>query len=95
MQQIPVYVFTGFLPNSPMKDIKVITNYYCAKKGFGKTDSHPANIIPPVLNDDASHPEWENKSFANYAAFFGDSAVQAIIAMAGVEGDYEGLLSRV
>lgn len=88
---------TGFAgtEESPMKNIKVVTNYYCAKKGFGKTDSHPGNIIPPVLNDDSSHPEWENKSFANYDAFFGDSSVQAIISMAGVEEDYEDLLSRV
>ena len=80
---------------SPMKDIKVITNYYCAKKGFGDTLSHPGNIIPPVLNADEAHPEWNNTRLEDYDAFFGNSNVQMIISMAGVESDYKVLLTKV
>ena len=80
---------------SPMKDIKVISNYYCAKKGFGDTISHPGNIIPPVLNADEAHPEWNNVQLKDYDAFFGNSNVQTIIAMAGVESDYKVLLTKV
>ena len=80
---------------SPMKDIKVISNYYCAKKGFGDTISHPGNIIPPVLNNDTAHPEWNNVQLDDYDEFFGNSAVKSIIAMAGVESDYIALLERV
>ena len=78
-----------------MKDIKVISNYYCAKKGFGDTISHPGNIIPPVLNNDTAHPEWNNVQLDDYDEFFGNSAVKSIIAMAGVESDYIALLERV
>ncbi len=88
---------TGFAgtEQSPMKDIKVITNYYCCANGFGKTESHPSNIIPPMLNDDVSHPEWANTAFDGYDEFFGNTAVQSIIAMAGLEEDYKTLLERV
>ena len=75
--------------------IKVISNYYCAKKGFGDTISHPGNIIPPVLNADEAHPEWNNVQLKDYDAFFGNSNVQTIIAMAGVESDYKVLLTKV
>ena len=88
---------TGFAgtEQSPMKDIKVISNYYCAKKGFGDTASHPGNVIPPVLNSDEAHPEWNNTQLKDYEAFFGNSNVQSILAMAGVESDYKVLLTQV
>ena len=88
---------TGFAgtEQSPMKDIKVISNYYCAKKGFGDTASHPGNIIPPLLNSDEAHPEWNNTQLKDYDAFFGNSNVQTILAMAGVESDYKALLATV
>ena len=88
---------TGFAgtEQSPMKDIKVISNSYCAKKGFGDTASHPGNIIPPLLNSDEAHPEWNNTQLKDYDAFFGNSNVQTILAMAGVESDYKALLATV
>ena len=88
---------TGFAgtEQSPMKDIKVISNYYCSKRAFGNTDSHPGNIIPPIMNSDEAHPEWNNVQLKDYDAFFGNSNVQAILAMAGVESEYKALLATV
>lgn len=79
--------------SSPMFDINVVSNYYYMKNGYGKTVSHPDNIIPPVLNEDKANPSLNNKSFDTRSAFLADSSVSGIIGMAGLEADFRYLAS--
>ena len=80
--------------DSPVKDIQVVSNYFCCGNGYGKTLAHPDNIIPPIQNDDAAHPEKRNVEFADYDSFRNDVNVKTILSMAGVEAEYAYLLNK-
>ncbi len=85
----------GGTENSVMTDIKVVSNFYFMKNGYGKTTSHPSNIIPPILNDDPANVALRNIGYNSRADFLSSSNVNKIMGYAGLTDEYEKLLKEV
>ncbi|MBR2968879.1 MAG: right-handed parallel beta-helix repeat-containing protein [Clostridia bacterium] len=80
---------------SVMSDIKVVSNFYFMKNGYGKTDANSGNIIPPIVNDDASNPSLRNVEYTSRADFLSSDNVKKILSYAGLTAEYKFLLSKV
>ena len=80
---------------SAMKDIKVVSNFFFMKNGYGKTDANTGNVIPPIVNDDASNPSLRNVEYTSRADFLSSANVRKILDYAGLTDEYKFLLSKV
>ena len=80
---------------SVMTDLVVIQNHFYMKNGYGKTASHPENVIPPVLNDDANNPQKRNVEYTSREEFLSSDTVTKIIESAGLTTEYKNLLYKV
>ena len=80
---------------SVMKDIKVVSNFFFMKNGYGKTDANTGNVIPPIVNDDASNPSLRNVEYTSRADFLSSANVRKILDYAGLTDEYKFLLSKV
>ena len=79
---------------SVMEDLTIISNHYFMANGYGKIASHPANVIPPLQNDDASNPQLRNVAYASREEFLSSNCVKEIIGNAGLTAKYINLLCK-